>query len=295
MGRTERRDYPGAWHHVMNQRAAKLDMFTCTDDRLFFLDLLSTLDRRFGVEVHAFVLMGNHFHLLVRSRRAELSKAMHWLGTRYAKYFNRRYRRVGAFFRSRYTSRVVEEERYLAWVPIYIHLNPVTDGFVKLPDAWPWSSYGAIIERTRPHPCLATGQVRGSQSPDEYRELTERYARRTPPEWPEEPDSADDLWEMWSDFTTASEVDVVAGIEQAVANAFGVNEQFLLQPAPNGCLARTVAVSLVSDLTSLTRREVAARYGFTSSNGVSAARRRARTALDDPELLTKLEIHGLSL
>lgn len=143
MSRPPRLDPPLGWHHVFNRRPAGRALFRSDDDRRAFLDLLAPLDARFGVEVHAYALMDSHFHLLVRSRRGGLARAMRDLQHRWSLELTRRYREVGPAFQSRYGSRLIEDERYLAVVVAYIHLNPVVGGLAASPDRATWTSHPA--------------------------------------------------------------------------------------------------------------------------------------------------------
>src|SRR5205823_4873975 len=91
-------------------------------DRERFVALLAEWVRRRNVAVHAFVLMGNHFHLLAQTRTANLSRWMHWLMVAYSVYFNRRHRRSGHLLQGRYKSLLVETGEYLLTVSRYLHL-----------------------------------------------------------------------------------------------------------------------------------------------------------------------------
>lgn len=100
-------------------------LFRRDDDRRAFLGLVSELPERFGTEVHAFVLMENHYHVLVRCRRTELSEVLRWLQTSYSVRFNWAHRRRGHVFQGRFKSVLIQDESRLAEVARYLHLNPV--------------------------------------------------------------------------------------------------------------------------------------------------------------------------
>jgi REP element-mobilizing transposase RayT len=232
MGRPHRYDYEGAWHHVMNQVTAKAPAFGSDRDRHFFLGLLANLENRFGVEVHAYVLMGNHYHLLVRSRDNELSRAMHWLGTTYAGYFNTMTGRVGAFFRGRYQSRLIEDERYRAWVGAYIHLNPVNDGFVANPGDWAWSSHRASAGMEPRPEWLRTRVLRGSQSCAAYNEFVCEYVAET------DSSAANDPATLASDWALEiGEALNIASVERLVAEEFNVSVDHLYESSPGSPLS----------------------------------------------------------
>jgi putative transposase len=100
-------------------------LFRQDDDRRAFLGLVSELPERFGAEVHAFVLMDNHYHLLLRCRRTDISETLRWLQTSYSVRFNWAHRRRGHVFQGRFKSALIQDEGRLEEVGRYLHLNPV--------------------------------------------------------------------------------------------------------------------------------------------------------------------------
>ena len=136
--------YPGAWHHVVNRGADRQSVFRDGFDNTRFLELLGFLAQRHDIEVHAFCLMGNHFHLLVRTVEPALDKLMQQLGSRYTRNFNQRHGRDGPLFRGRYRSSLVESDSYLLAASRYIHRNPLGLGHRRLV-RYRWSSYGAYL------------------------------------------------------------------------------------------------------------------------------------------------------
>jgi REP element-mobilizing transposase RayT len=102
MARATRVDFPGAWYHVLNRGTERRAIFRSTRCCEKFIELLSSLPERFGVRLHGYALMGNHYHLQLESREANLSKAVHWLNVSYSVWFNRKYSRVGPLFPGRF-------------------------------------------------------------------------------------------------------------------------------------------------------------------------------------------------
>jgi len=102
MTRQWRIEYEGALYHVLSRGNERKEIFNGNEDRKVFLEALGQMSNRFDVEVHAYVLMGNHYHLLVRTKRANLSKAMQWFGVTYTRRFNLRNGRVGHLFQGRF-------------------------------------------------------------------------------------------------------------------------------------------------------------------------------------------------
>ncbi len=141
MSRNDRIDYEGAWHHVMNRGRTRQAIVRNDDDRRRFVRLVALLPARFGLEVHAYCLMDNHYHALVRSCDARLSQAMAYLDGVYTQTFNRLHGTDGALFRGRFTSRLIEDEAYLVHVAAYIHANPVEAGLVTSCVDFAWSSH----------------------------------------------------------------------------------------------------------------------------------------------------------
>ncbi|MCP4602009.1 MAG: hypothetical protein GY847_16080 [Proteobacteria bacterium] len=151
MPRPPRIDYPGARHHVMNRGARGQQVFWNDNSCLLFLDLLGAVVERYGFVVHAYVLMPNHFHLLVESIRANLSRAMQNLLFRYAQEVNRAPGFDGSLFRGRFKNKLVLDEAHWFYLPMYLHLNPVRAHLVTHPDQFIWSSHNAYFaEKTHP-------------------------------------------------------------------------------------------------------------------------------------------------
>lgn len=151
MGRAQRNDPAGAWHHIMSRGVDRQPIFFDVEDRLLFGDLIGETVDRFGIEIHAYCLMTNHFHLLVRCPRRGVSDAMQWLLSMFATHVNRRQERVGHLFGGRFISRLVTDVGYLANAVRYIHLNPVAIDGVERPDHYRWSSHRTYLA-LRPAP-----------------------------------------------------------------------------------------------------------------------------------------------
>lgn len=151
MGRPLRIEYDGAWYHVLNRGACRRTVFATDEQRRYFLALLAEAHTRFNAEWHAYCLMGNHYHLLVRTPEANLHRIMRHLNGLYTQYYNRSTGRDGPLFRGRYKAILVEAQAYWTQLSRYIHRNPVEAGMVTRLDRYRWSSYPAYIGRaTRP-------------------------------------------------------------------------------------------------------------------------------------------------
>jgi REP element-mobilizing transposase RayT len=125
MTRPLRIDVAGGWYHVTTRGTERRVIFPDDGAYTHYLELLEEWTARFAVNVHAYVLMPNHVHLVVETPGANLSTAMQWLNTSYAMWFNRRAGRVGPLFQGRFKA-ILFDGRSEAWaVTRYVHLNPV--------------------------------------------------------------------------------------------------------------------------------------------------------------------------
>ncbi|MDY6824830.1 MAG: transposase [Thermodesulfobacteriota bacterium] len=145
MSRPLRIEYPGAWYHVMNRGRRADDIFAGKKDYQCFVALLQETSEMWGIRIAAYCLMPTHYHLLVHTPHANLSRSMRHLNGIYTQRYNRRHGCDGQLFRGRYKAIVVEEDSYLLQLARYIHKNPVKAGIVESPDDYPWSSHNAYI------------------------------------------------------------------------------------------------------------------------------------------------------
>ncbi|MEN6321687.1 MAG: transposase [Syntrophaceae bacterium] len=148
MPRSARLDAPGVLHHVMGRGIERSDIFFDNKDRNDFINRLSKLDEEGAVDVYAWSLMPNHFHLLLKTKNRPLSSSMRKILTGYVVNFNRRHKRYGHLFQNRYKSIVCQEDAYLMELVRYIHLNPLRAGLVKDMNGLnrsPWSGHSALM------------------------------------------------------------------------------------------------------------------------------------------------------
>ena len=104
MARPLRVDIEDGWYHITSRGIERRRIFTEDRERKHFLELLEEMSERYRVRVHAYVLMDNHYHLLIQTPQANASQAIHWLGVSYSVWFNRRHNRVGPLFQGRFKS-----------------------------------------------------------------------------------------------------------------------------------------------------------------------------------------------
>jgi REP element-mobilizing transposase RayT len=126
MARPVRVDVEGGIYHVICRGTERCDLFRCYTDYLHLLNRLAEAQRRFRLLVYGYVLMKNHFHLIICTPEANLSRAMQWLKASYSMWFNAKYHRVGPLFQGRFKGVLVENDgEWLLELSLYVHLNPV--------------------------------------------------------------------------------------------------------------------------------------------------------------------------
>lgn len=178
MSRPLRIEYRGAYYHVMNRGTTRQKIFLNDHDRQGFLDLLGETSQMWGLQVYAYCLMDNHYHLLVETADAALSRVMRHLDGIYTQRFNRAQRRDGPLFRGRYRAIVIEPEEYFMAVARYIHRNPVEAQVGVDMSGYRWSSHrGYLDQKRRPQwlntECLLSRFGKGRQGLAAYRRFME--------------------------------------------------------------------------------------------------------------------------
>ena len=158
-------DYSGAWLHVFSRGVDRHDIYLDDHDRRHFLDLLGVTIPQFRWRLHAYVLMSNHYHLLVETTEPTLSRGMKKIGGEYARWFNKRHRRVGHLFQGRFKAHLIDHDEYLLSVARYIVLNPVRAHMVEDALQWPWSSARATAGAALVPPWLSTNAILGCFDP----------------------------------------------------------------------------------------------------------------------------------
>lgn len=146
MARPLRIAFEGAFYHITARGNERKKIFLSHRDYEKFLSYLTESVQKYDVILHAFVLMPNHYHLLIETPKANLSSLMHHLNSSYTTYFNLKRRRAGHLFQGRYKALVIDVDSYLLELSRYIHLNPVRAGIAERPEGYPFSSYRAYID-----------------------------------------------------------------------------------------------------------------------------------------------------
>jgi REP-associated tyrosine transposase len=143
MARPLRVEFDGAIYHVTSRGNGREDIFDDDGDRKAFLEVLGKVVNRFNWCCHAYCLMDNHYHLVIETPEANLSKGMRQLNGVYTQVYNRRHRTVGHVFQGRYKAILIQKQSHLLEVCRYVVLNPVRVKAVKSAGQWRWSSYRA--------------------------------------------------------------------------------------------------------------------------------------------------------
>jgi REP-associated tyrosine transposase len=295
MARPLRLEFEDAIYHLLGRGNARQRIFASERDQVEFVKLVEASSERFEVAVLAFVLMGNHFHLLAQTRRANLSRWMHWLMVSYTVYFNWRHGRSGHLFQGRYKSFLVEDGEYLLGLSRYLHLNPVRGAVLGAGTpaqrrgrlrAYRWSSYRGYAglekpfgfveeelvlgelqastarERVRYRRFVEEGLVREIENPFEAVQWqavlgSESFARKTQ-------DRIQSMARHGREVTAVrrgTKRVLPLQVIRMVAQRYAVPESRLLERGGYGLEARNVAMALVWERCALTLREIGQLFG----------------------------------
>ncbi len=182
MSRPLRIEFEDAIYHVTSRGDRREPIFVDDDDRERLLAVVAQAVERFDAQVLAYCLMGNHYHFVLHTRRANLSRLMRHVNGVYTQDFNRRHGKVGHLFQGRFKAVLVDRDTYLFEVCRYVELNPVRASLVERADAWPWSSYRAHVALASTPVWLDTSGLHGyllgraPQGAADIRRAAARYA-----------------------------------------------------------------------------------------------------------------------
>jgi REP element-mobilizing transposase RayT len=177
MARPMRIEYEGAFYHVTSRGNERKEIFRVKEDYERFKHYISEAQDKYDFLLHGYVLMTNHYHLILETNKANLHQIMHYLNGSYTTYFNRSNGRSGHLFQGRYKGVVIDVDNYLLELSRYLHLNPVRAGMVKRPEEYAHSSYRSYIGLGKKKEGIVTrdriwGMISGGR-----RRATQKYRR----------------------------------------------------------------------------------------------------------------------
>jgi len=157
MPRKPRIEIPG-FYHIINRGVEQREVFQEPEDYQYFEELICFYSKSFGITIHNYCLMSNHYHLLIEITQENLSKFMRQLNMNYAIYFNKKYKRVGHLWQGRFKSWYVTDEAYLYTLMRYIEQNPLKANMVKELEEHPYSSCHYFMKKEIPE-CLQNAWI----------------------------------------------------------------------------------------------------------------------------------------
>ncbi len=149
MARPLRIEYEGAVYHVTARGNERRKIFFSEADYKKFINYLVDSKKKFNINIHCYMMMSNHYHLIIETPEANLSKAMHYINGSYTTYINIKKKRSGHLFQGRYKSIIVDADNYLLELSRYIHLNPVRAGMIQKPTDYQYGSYSAYVKNKK--------------------------------------------------------------------------------------------------------------------------------------------------
>ena len=312
MTRPLRLEFPGAFYHIVNRGNAQEKIFLSNRDREKFLEYLSDTVDRFGVIIHCYCLMDNHYHLILETPEANISRALQWLNVSYAVYFNKKRSRMGHLFQGRFKALIVNADEYLQILSRYIHLNPMRAKVVKQPENYLWSSYNAFIGIVKPPEWLEIMYVLSSFQKNQKKamNLYKKFCEDVDFESLENPSkNAVKGFILGNDSFVKSiqEKLIFSNIEQseipqlrklkprptveevleAVGKEFTCKKKDIIRAGKKGNIAREVAIYLSCFHTGLTGKEVGRYYGQISGARVAMILSKIKMKLEEDSHLYK--------
>ena len=149
MARPLRIEYEGAFYHVTARGNERRRIYYSQSDYEKFKDYLKEAQEKYGYVLHCYVLMNNHYHLILETPEANLSRVMHYINGSYTNYINIKRKRSGHFFQGRYKAILIDRDRYLLELSRYVHLNPIRAAVVAKPEDYIHSSYRSFVTRSK--------------------------------------------------------------------------------------------------------------------------------------------------
>jgi len=258
MPRPKRIHYEGAVYHVTSRGNERRKIFLSDEERWLFLRILEEMVEHHGVVCHAWVLMDNHYHLLLETPEANLSFAMKHLNAIYTQKFNKKHHRSGHLFQGRFKAIVVEKDSYLKELCRYVVLNPVRAKMVKHPKDWKWSSYRGTAGQDKPEKWMETDWLLGQfgrnkkQAQLTYKKFVEEGIGKKGSPWDEL-----DVPKYQKDVVKRNPEEVL----KTIGKVYGVKADEILKSGKRGFDARDMAIYLLKKESKLSLKDIGERIG----------------------------------
>jgi putative transposase len=299
MARPLRIQFPDAWYHVMNRGRRGDLIFKDKGDYFAFIDLVKDCIEMWNIRVVAYCLMGTHYHILLQTPDANLSRCMRHINGVYTQYFNRSHGLDGHLFRGRYKSILVDSDAYLLELLRYIHRNPIESGIVERLDSYQWSSHKGYLSRSEKwnwlhkEYVLNIFSINRSEALNRYRifvsqEISEDINRMLGSrKWPSIIGSEGFInWVRETFFIQKRHAEVPESrslapdsekIKGAVCRSYGINEEDLVYSKRGmNNEPRNVAIYLMRHLTGKKLEEIGREFGINNYSSVSTVIERTK-------------------
>lgn len=311
MSRPLRIEISDGWYHVMNRGLRRHATFTDDKDHAIFLETLEQASLMFGVNVGAYCLMPNHYHLLIQTPNANLSRFMRHVNGVYTQRFNRKNGKDGPLFRGRYRALIVDADSYLLQVVRYIHSNPAKARLVQRPESFRWSSHRFYLNSKRAPEWLCVKEMLTwfSSRPGHALQLYKKFMKEAPdPHFEEKYERKHLGWILGEgsflekmkrkvakkktngkEIPQSRKVKGEAQLDQlarTICQKLKINKEDLLVSRPGKRnLLRKVAIHLAWETTGLAQRVIADYFGVNSHRTVAVHHFNVkRLAQKDPAL-----------
>lgn len=317
MARPQRIQYEKAFYHVMNRGRGRQAIFHDDHYYLAYLKTIEEAHSRFDAQIHAYCLMSNHYHLLIQTPRGNLDRIMRHINGLYTQRYNQLKKTDGPLFRGRYKAILVDRDAYLLQLSRYIHLNPIETQrpMVKQLADYPWSSYPAYLNKTKPESWLyrdQTYEMLGHRNKytayQSYVETTvdddikQFYSKGNLPSCLGDKSFRKTVARKKATLTTKTEITHLLSerptaeeIIAATANAFNVTTAQIVNRKGGRQIAnfpRKVAIYYCQQWGDLSLQAIAEKFGFNHQGSVSPAISDVKVAIKDGKITKEIEKLG---
>lgn len=284
MARPWRPDLSHTFYHVMARGNNREALFIEHADRRFYTGILRKMLRQTAFELHAYCLMPNHIHLLMRTSNIALAKFMERLHGTYARWFNRQHGRIGHVFQDRFLAKAVTTERYLHHVGRYIHMNPVKAKLTVHPEEFEWSSMKTYLGTSRDDAVTVSALLApyGGIATREFVQFTRAcHVRGDQLGWPQGESWYVDAPTPQQEMACSDKTAALETVSKAAA-VFQLTPKELLQArwTRRHAQARTLAALALRDTTMFSLAEIGRLIGLATAQAVSRSVKKARRRLN---------------